>query len=167
MANLFWGKEAAYIFTKGKRLNSLLYLFIQAPTIFWQHPIFGDTNTFNNKKEKNLKKAIFVKICQVINLQMKSVGELLRQLREGQQELLREVAAGVGIDQALLSKIERGERLPSKAQVIKFAKYFKTEKNELIVAWLSDKLVNELEDEDLAKEALKIAEQKIEGKRTK
>ena len=110
---------------------------------------------------------MFVKICQVINSQMKSVGELLRQLREGEQELLREVAAGVGIDQALLSKIERGERLPSKEQVIKFAKYFKTEKNELIVAWLSDKLVNELEDEDLAKEALKIAEQKIEGKKAK
>ena len=98
---------------------------------------------------------------------MKSVGELLRKLREEQKQLLREVAAGIGIDQALLSKIERGERLPNKEQVIKFAKYFKTEKNELIVAWLSDKLVNELEDEDLAKDALKIAEQKIERKKIK
>jgi len=98
---------------------------------------------------------------------MKSIGELLRQLREEQKQLLREVAAGIGIDQALLSKIERGERLPNKEQVLKFAKYFKTEKNELIIAWLSDRLVNELEDEDLAKEALKIAEQKIERKKIK
>jgi transcriptional regulator with XRE-family HTH domain len=98
---------------------------------------------------------------------MKSVGELLRKLREEQKQLLREVAAGIGIDQALLSKIERGERLPNKEQVLKFAKYFKTEKNELIIAWLSDRLVKELEDEDLAKDALKIAEQKIERKKMK
>jgi transcriptional regulator with XRE-family HTH domain len=98
---------------------------------------------------------------------MKSVGELLRKLREEQKQLLREVAAGIGIDQALLSKIERGERLPNKDQVLKFAKYFKTEKNELIIAWLSDRLVNELEDEDLAKDALKIAELKIERKKIK
>lgn len=98
---------------------------------------------------------------------MKSIGELLRKFREEQKQLLREVAAGIGIDQALLSKIERGERLPNKEQVLKFAKYFKAEKNELIIAWLSDRLVNELEDEDLAKDALKIAEQKIERKKIK
>lgn len=98
---------------------------------------------------------------------MKTIGELLRQLREEQQQLLREVAASIRIDQALLSKIERGERLPNKEQVLKFAKHFKTEKNELIVAWLSDKLVNELGDEDLAKEALKIAGQKVERKKIK
>ncbi|MEO8962807.1 MAG: helix-turn-helix transcriptional regulator [Ginsengibacter sp.] len=98
---------------------------------------------------------------------MKSIGEILRQLREEQKQFLREVAAGIGIDQALLSKIERSERLPSKAQVLEFAKYFKVEKDELIVAWLSDKLVNELRDEDLAKKALKIAEQKIEMKNIK
>jgi len=41
------------------------------------------------------------------------------------------------------------------------------EKDELIVAWLSDKLVNELVDEDLAKKALKIAKRKIERKKIK
>lgn len=98
---------------------------------------------------------------------MKSIGELLRQSRVEQQQLLREVAASIGIDPALLSKIERGERLPSREKVLKFAKYFKLEKDELIVAWLSDKLVNELEGEDLAKDALKIAEKKIERKKKK
>jgi transcriptional regulator with XRE-family HTH domain len=89
--------------------------------------------------------------------QMESIGEILRSLRESHQQLLREVSAGVAMDQALLSKIERGERFPTKEQVLKLAKYFHAEKNELIVAWLSDKLVNEL----AAKEALKVAEQKI------
>jgi transcriptional regulator with XRE-family HTH domain len=92
---------------------------------------------------------------------MKSIGELLKQLREEKKQLLREVAAGVNMDQGLLSKIERGERLPTKHQVVKFAHFFNVKGNELILAWLSDKLVNELVDEDLAKEALKIAEIKI------
>ena len=92
---------------------------------------------------------------------------MLRQLREEQNQLLREVAAVIGMDQALLSKIERRERLPSKEQVLKLAKHFKAERNELVVAWLSDRLVNELADEDLAKEALKIAGQKIEKKKIK
>jgi len=98
---------------------------------------------------------------------MRSIGEMLRQLREEQKQLLREVAAGIKIDQALLSKIERGDRLPNKEQVLKLAKYFNAEKNELIVALLSDRIVNELVDEDLAEEALKIARQKIENKKSK
>lgn len=98
---------------------------------------------------------------------MKTIGEILRQLRKQQKQLLREVAAGIGIDQGLLSKIERGERLPGKEQVLKLAKYFKAERNELVIAWLSDRLVNELAGEELAKEALKMAEQKIEKKKTK
>jgi HTH-type transcriptional regulator, competence development regulator len=95
---------------------------------------------------------------------MKSIGEILRHLREEQKQFLREVSAGVEIDQALLSKIERGERLPNKEQVLKLAKHFKVKENELIVAWLSDKLVNDLVNEDLANEALEIAAKKLQVK---
>jgi hypothetical protein len=47
-------------------------------------------------------------------------------------------------------------------QVLQLAKYFKVNEDELIVAWLSDKLANEVQDEDLAKQALKAAEKKVE-----
>ena len=40
---------------------------------------------------------------------MKSVGELLRKLREEQKQFLREVAAGIGIDQALLAKLNEAK----------------------------------------------------------
>ena len=95
---------------------------------------------------------------------MKSIGEILRYLREEQKQLLREVSAGVEIDQALLSKIERGERFPSKDQVIKLAKHFNVNEDELVIAWLSDKLVNELINENLASEALKITAKKLQAK---
>jgi hypothetical protein len=38
----------------------------------------------------------------------------------------------------------------------------KQTKTNLIVAWLSDKLAHELQDEDLSKQALKAAEKKVE-----
>jgi len=69
------------------------------------------------------------------------------------------------IDQAIISKFERNERKPTKEQVLKFAHFYKLDKDELLVAWLSDKLVYDLKDESLADKALKAAEEKIKYKK--
>jgi len=92
---------------------------------------------------------------------MDSLGETIRKLREKKELPLRTVAAFLDIDQAILSKIERGHRKPTREQVVKLAGYFKVKENDLLVAWLSDKLVYEVEDEDIALKALQVAEQKI------
>jgi len=92
---------------------------------------------------------------------MKTFGEIIREERENKGLFLRQVAAALDIDQAVISKFEKGERKPSREQVMKFAKYYKLDKELLIVAWLSDKVVYELQDEKLANEALKAAEEKI------
>jgi transcriptional regulator with XRE-family HTH domain len=91
----------------------------------------------------------------------KSLGELLRQQREKNGLLLREVGAALEMDTALLSKIERDERKANKEQVIAFAKYYKVPAEDLLVAWLSDKLAYELKDENLALKAMQVAEEKI------
>ena len=92
---------------------------------------------------------------------MDSLGETIRKLREERELPLRTVAAFLDIDQAILSKIERGQRKPTREQVIKLAKYFKVKENDLLVAWLSDKLVYEIADEEIAMKALQVAEEKI------
>lgn len=92
---------------------------------------------------------------------MESLGDIIRMLREKNEQPLRTVAAYLDIDQAILSKIEHGHRKPSRDQVLKLAKYFKIKESELIVAWLSDKLVYELEDENEALKALQVAEEKM------
>jgi len=92
---------------------------------------------------------------------MDSLGETIRKLRENKELPLRTVAAYLDIDQAILSKVERGQRKPTRKQVVKLAEYFKVEENDLLVAWLSDKLVDEVKDEDMALKALKVAEEKI------
>jgi predicted nucleotidyltransferase len=92
---------------------------------------------------------------------MDSFGDIIRKLREEKELPLRTVAAYLNIDLAILSKIERGQRKPAREQVIKLAEYFKVKETGLLVAWLSDKLVYELEDEGVALQALQVAEEKV------
>jgi HTH-type transcriptional regulator, competence development regulator len=92
---------------------------------------------------------------------MNSFGDTIRKLREDNELPLRTVAAFLDIDQAILSKIERGQRKPTREQVVNLAEYFKVKENDLLVAWLSDKLVYEVEDEDVALKALQVAEEKV------
>lgn len=90
-----------------------------------------------------------------------SIGEQIRKLREDQGLPLRKVAAELDIDQSILSKIERGERKASKEQIIQIARIFKADKKELLINYLSDRVLYDLKDEDLAADALKVAEEKI------
>ncbi len=91
----------------------------------------------------------------------KTIGTILRELRSEKGLLLREVGAELSIDPTILSKIERNERMPTREQVKALADFYKEQKNEVIIAWLSDKLVNEVQDEDLALQAIQVAEEKV------
>lgn len=92
---------------------------------------------------------------------MDSLGHTIRQLRVDKKLPLRTVAENLEIDQAILSKIERGHRQPSRALVVKLAKYFKIKQKDLLVQWLSDKLFYAVEGEDVALNALQAAEDKV------
>lgn len=92
---------------------------------------------------------------------MKTIGTTLRELREEKGLLLREVGAQLSLDPTILSKIEQGKRMPTKEQVKAFGEFYKQQKNDVIIAWLSDKLFHEVQDEDLALQAMQIAEEKI------
>jgi transcriptional regulator with XRE-family HTH domain len=85
---------------------------------------------------------------------LKELGEKLRQLREGKRLLLRQVAADLDMDTALLSKIERGDRSPKKEQLLRAADIFGVPSRDLLVLWLAEKITQILEDEPLAMEAL-------------
>lgn len=92
---------------------------------------------------------------------MKSLGETLRSIREARGMLIREVAAGLAIDPSLLSRIERGEKRPTRSQVVTLAKILGADEQELLVAYLSDKVVYELEGEELALKAMRAAEKRL------
>jgi transcriptional regulator with XRE-family HTH domain len=93
---------------------------------------------------------------------LKTIGELIREAREKKGLLLRQVASYLEIDQALLSKIERGERKATRENIIKLASFLGLNEKELLVQFLSEKIAYDFQDEDVAKEALKVAEKKVE-----
>jgi len=93
---------------------------------------------------------------------MDTFGIIIRRQRESRKLPLRVVASSVNTDQAILSKIERGQRKATREQVLKLAKFFNMDEEELFIAWLSDKIAYELKGEIHAKKALKVAENKIE-----
>jgi predicted nucleotidyltransferase len=97
---------------------------------------------------------------------MESFADKIRRLRKEKGVPLRVVAAYLNIDQAILSKIENGKRTANRKNVSEFARYYKVSENDLMVSWLSDKVLYEVGKEELALEAIKVAEEKITYKRT-
>ena len=89
-----------------------------------------------------------------------TIGEKLRHIREEKELPLRKVAALLDIDVAILSKMERGGRRITKEVVLKLANIYDYNADDLLVSFLSDKILYEIQDEDLGIEALKVAEEK-------
>ncbi|MFK7061516.1 helix-turn-helix transcriptional regulator [Flavobacterium oreochromis] len=89
-----------------------------------------------------------------------TIGEKLRHIREEKELPLRKVAVLLDIDVAILSKMERGERRITKEVVLKLATIYDYNQDELLVSFLSDKILYEIQDEDLGIEALKVAEKR-------
>jgi len=95
---------------------------------------------------------------------MQDIGNLIRALRVREGYPLRKVAAFLDIDQAILSKIERGKRKIKKEQVVKLAKFFNYNEKEMLVTYLSDLIIYDIGNDKYAKETLKVAEEKIDYK---
>ncbi len=92
---------------------------------------------------------------------MSTVGIKLRELREKAGLSLRKAAVQVDIDVAILSKMERGERKLSKELIVKLSELYNFNPDNLIIDFLSEKVVYDLKDEEFGLKALKVAEQKI------
>lgn len=95
-------------------------------------------------------------ICQVKEYQMDYFGSKLRELREDKDLLLRQLAAEMEIDTALLSKIERGERRANREQVEKAAQVLAFNLDDLLILWLADKVKDVLHGEQMAENVLEF-----------
>ena len=92
---------------------------------------------------------------------LNNLGKKIRNEREKQSLLLRQVAAFLEIDTALISKVERGERKLSRTYVVKLAELFAIPEEELISLWLSDKIIDVIGEDNYAKQGLSIAMNQI------
>lgn len=94
-------------------------------------------------------------------------GEKIRALRTKEKLLLRQVAAVLDMDTALLSKIEKGSRAIKKEQISLIAEVLKANEEELTTLWLADQVMDVLKDEKMADEALKTVSNNFKKKRTR
>jgi transcriptional regulator with XRE-family HTH domain len=91
-------------------------------------------------------------------------GERIKQLREEQSFLQKHIAAQLDIDTPMLSKIERGDRKAKKEQVLLFAKILKVPQSDLLTLWLADQVYDVVKDEDVALQAIQVAEEQVKYK---
>jgi transcriptional regulator with XRE-family HTH domain len=91
-------------------------------------------------------------------------GDKIKQLREANHLLQRQVASELEIDTPMLSKIERGDRKAKREQVLLFAKLYNAEKEVLLTLWLADQVYDLVKDEEMATDALRVAESQFKYK---
>lgn len=89
---------------------------------------------------------------------MKSI---LKQYREIKQLKTKELAQECGIDQALISKFESGNRIPTKAQILKLSEVLEIPLEEILPLWVKEKVLAEVREEPYAVQGLLLAQEAI------
>ncbi len=89
-------------------------------------------------------------------------GNKIKELRDKQGLLQRQLAAALEIDTPMFSKIERGDRRAKREQVIKLAELLHQDEDDMLKLWLADKVLDVVEGEDkLSNDAISIAQEQI------
>lgn len=88
-------------------------------------------------------------------------GEKIKVLREDQGLLQRQLAASLEIDTPMFSKIERGERKAKREQVEQLADLLKVDKPTLFSIWLADQILDLIQNEPQANEAIEIVKKEL------
>jgi HTH-type transcriptional regulator, competence development regulator len=89
------------------------------------------------------------------------LGQYLRELRKDKEQTLHQVSVGTDIDSPLLSKLERGERLPTDEQIKKLAKYYKVAETDLKVKATAERIIKEYGVNDTTYEAVNLVMEQI------
>ncbi len=89
------------------------------------------------------------------------LGQYIRNLRTQTNLTLHQLSKEVDIDSPMLSKIERGERLPTSEQINKIARHFKVPENNLRSKLTAEKILREYGANEVTLDALSIVKEEI------
>lgn len=95
-------------------------------------------------------------------MQSRTFGELIRERRVSLGKPIREVSAAISLDQSLLSKIERNKLVAPSRIIPDLALALEMEYGSLQQKYWSERIYNELKEEDYALEALELALRRLE-----
>ncbi len=90
-----------------------------------------------------------------------TIGQKIKELREGKGMLQRELASKLNVGDGFLSKIERNQKVLKREHLVSISKIFGFPYIELETLWLANKVYDLIKDEDQAIQVLKVAEQEI------
>jgi transcriptional regulator with XRE-family HTH domain len=97
-----------------------------------------------------------------------TIGQRIKQLREMNGMLQRELATKLQIGEGFLSKVENDQKQLKRDDLKKLSRLFKVSLSELETLWLADKVYDLLKDENHGTDALKVAEEQLKyGKANK
>ena len=89
--------------------------------------------------------------------------EHIRNLRKQQGIMQRERAKAIGVDIPMYCRFEHGERRPKRAQVVKLAKKFKVNPDELVALWLAEAAWTDIANDPMADRASQLLLQQMGG----
>jgi len=95
------------------------------------------------------------------------LGEKLKELREAKGLMQRQVAAELEVDTAYISKMESNEKPVSRQHLKKLSVLLNIGEEELLTIWLADKVYDIVKDEDVAINAMHVAESYVINSNTK
>ena len=89
-------------------------------------------------------------------------GKKIKELREEQGMLQRQLAAVIEVDTPMYSKIERGERKAKREHVKLIAQKLNVDEKELLTIWLADKVLDVVDEEqEIKRDAIIYAQNEI------
>lgn len=96
-----------------------------------------------------------------MNKAKSELGQFLKELRKKREETLHQVSKGTDIDSPMLSKIERGERLPTSEQLKRLAKFYKVPEASLKVMHTAEKILKEYGANETTYEAIQLVNEQL------
>lgn len=89
------------------------------------------------------------------------LGQYLREHRKERDETLHQVSKGTDIDSPMLSKIERGERLPTSDQLKRLAKYYRISETSLKVKHTAEKILKVYGANETTYDAIQLVNEQL------
>lgn len=87
----------------------------------------------------------------------------IKQLRLKSGKLQKDLAKAIGVDVPAYSRFEHGERRPKRDQVLRLARIFKTDPDELVAAWLADEAYSHIAQDKMATQAAAMLHEMLGG----
>lgn len=87
----------------------------------------------------------------------------IKQLRQESGKWQKDLARAIGVDVPAYSRYEHGERRPKRDQVLRLARIFKTDPDELVAMWLADEAYSRIAHDKMATRAAALLRGVLDG----